>query len=283
MSKQEKTDMSLSDAEDSGISSWDSNTDVDSDIDLKTATLKDEIVVLKAVISKKDEQISTMQECMSRYEQQICNKNHLVQVLKKEIVKYESAHDTLMKLNKILKDNTGILEKSVLKRTKMLSKVKEDFDKLYQLKQNAEKTLREYNNTSKSEFPKRRSEVKTQPQIDTAALQRIAEGVNAILKHHANDKSNHQEDTEKFNSGSFFTFYGTPETIAISDWFQRIEKEFKNDWPDHKKIQFTLKRLDENNSAFNNLRQLNSSSYTNLKNHLLIVFGRIHKPYTIAR
>ena len=160
MSKQEKTDMSLSDAEDSGISSWDSNTDVDSDIDLKTATLKDEIVVLKAGISKKDEQISTMQECMSRYEQQICNKNHLVQVLKKEIVKYESAHDTLMKLNKILKDNTGILEKSVLKRTKMLSKVKEDFDKLYQLKQNAEKTLRKYNNSSKSEFPKRKSEVK---------------------------------------------------------------------------------------------------------------------------
>ena len=110
MSKQEKTDMSLSDAEDSGISSWDSNTDVDSDIDLKTATLKDEIMVLKAVIRKKDEQISAMQKGISRYRQQICNKNHLVQVMKKEIRKYESANDTLMKLNKILKDNTGILE-----------------------------------------------------------------------------------------------------------------------------------------------------------------------------
>ena len=49
------------------------------------------------------------------------------------------------------------------------------------------------------------------------------------------------------------------------------------------KIQFTLKRLDENNKAFKYLRQLNSSSYSNLKNHMLLVFGRIHKSFTLAR
>ena len=128
----------------------------------------------------------------------------------------------------------------------------------------------------------RQAEVGTQC-VAPATMQGIAEGVHAILQHSLNPQNNQQEDSEKYNSGSFFRFYGTPETIGVSDWFDRIEKEFKPDWPDHKKIQFALKRLDEKNNSFKNLRQLNYSSYLNLKNHMLKVFGRIHKPFTIAR
>ena len=107
--------------------------------------------------------------------------NRRVEALKDRCNKYQNAYDTLLKLNKTLKDNNTILEKSFMEKTSHNSDMKENH----------------YSRT----------------------MQEITEGVNVILKHHSNTQISHQEDTEKYNSGSFFTFYGTPETIGINDWF----------------------------------------------------------------
>ena len=140
MSQQQKMDMSLSDAEDSGINSCDS--DIDSNAS-QTARLKDEIMVLKAVIKNKNEQTAILVEGISRYEQQIGDKNKLIQGMRYERNKHTAAYDTVMKMNKILKNNAEILEKSLLNKTSLLEKSNQDYNKIYQLKENPEKTLRD--------------------------------------------------------------------------------------------------------------------------------------------
>ena len=142
---------------DSGIVSCDSDTQVGSDIFSdysQTSTLEAEIMRLKAEVSNKNDQIKILKKCMNEYEHKDTASNTLVDSWKNECSKYRKAYDTVIKLNQILKNNNEILEKSLLNKSSLLDSLREDYDKIYQLKENAEKTLRIIPTTISQKVPK---------------------------------------------------------------------------------------------------------------------------------
>ena len=78
-------------------------------------------------------------------------------------------------------------------------------------------------------------------------------------------------------------FRGTPRTLSLKDFFCRMEENFKPNWTDMQKRQFTIKHLDASNGHLYNLTTMDVKSYPRLKQLLQMKFGNMHPSFDLSK
>ena len=78
-------------------------------------------------------------------------------------------------------------------------------------------------------------------------------------------------------------FRGTPGTISLKDWLNRLQQDWEQDWDDAKKLKLAIKHLDRGNPKLLAIANHQHTDYQTFLDRLQMVFGSVQQPFHLSK